>query len=224
MITLQTITDDIRALATSGSNPNDFRIPDEQIYYWISQIRAMLIGQSLSKRDDLNDTWLQTISCMELIQADASECCLAPSNCYVLRTKLKLPSTIDTWRANWIVSVTTPDGDPISKSNQFYNRYQKYNKFTGSNRWYYLKNDYIYIVNDQLLAYINVIGLFQDPMELYNFPSCNGSCFTSESQYPVSVNMASQITDIIMKTKVQVLLAEPGDNRNDGQNKNDEKK
>lgn len=223
MTNLQHIIDDIRAIATSGSNPNEFRIPDEQISYWISQIRAMLIGQSLAKKDDLNDTWLQTITCMELELADASECCLAPSNCYVLKTIRKLPSTIDTWRANWIVSVTTADGDPISKSNQFSSRYQKYNKYTNDTRYYYLKNDYIYVVNDVMLEMINVTALFQDPMDLEDFVACDGSCFTAESYYPVSANMASTITDIIIKTKVLPMLQQfKQDNANDGQNKSDE--
>ena len=224
MINLQYIIDDIRAIASSGANPNEFRIPDEQISYWVSQIRAMLIGQSLAKKDDLNDTWLQTISCMELELADATECCLAPSDCYVLKTVEKLPSTIDTWRANWVVSVTTADGTPISKSNQFSNRYQKYNKYTGTSRYYYLKNDYVYIVNDTLLEMINVTGLFQDPMDLADFTSCEGTCFTPESLYPVSANMASSITDIIIKTKVMPLLQLPQDTRNDGQNQPDDKK
>lgn len=219
MITLQEITDDIRAIASSGSNPNEFRIPDEQIYYWISQVRAMLIGQSLAKLDDLNDTWLQQINCMALELADESECCLAPSGCYVLKTVDQLPNTIDTWRANWIVGITTPLGDTISKSNQFANKYQKYNKYTGKTRYFYLKNNYIYIVNDVMLEMINVQALFEDPLELSAFVSCEGdTCFKPTSAYPVSANMSSQIVDIIIKTKVMPLMSFPIDNDNDGNN------
>jgi len=96
MVTLNQIVDDIRAIASSGSNPDNFKIPNEQIQYWIKQTRAMLIGQSLAKKDDLNDTWLQQINCMELETADESECCLAPSNCYVLKTVEQIPATIAT--------------------------------------------------------------------------------------------------------------------------------
>lgn len=223
-LSLQMIIDDIRSIATSGSNPDEFRISDEQIGYWIAQTRSMLIGQSLSKHDDLNDTWLNVVTCLSLELADASECCLAPSGCYVLKTVKKIPSTIDTWKNNWVVSVTTADGIPISKSNQFSNRYQKYNKYTGNSRYYYLKNDYIYIVNEVLLEMVNVTGLFEDPMQLEEYPSCDGTCFSSESAYPVSANMASQITDIIIKTKIQPLLLQfKQDTVNDGQNKSDEK-
>lgn len=218
-ITLQKIIDDIRAIASSGSNPNEFKIPDEEIAYWVTQVRATLIAQSLAKKDDLNDTWLQTISCMKLEQADESECCLAPSNCYVLKTVDKLPNTIDTWKANWIVSVITPYGNLISKSNRFANKYQKYNKYTGNKRYYYLKNNYIYIVNDQLLDYINVTALFEDPTELNNFVTCsNESCFDYESDYPISANMTGQLTDIIIKTKVIPFMQFPADNENNANN------
>lgn len=223
MITLQNIIDDIRGIASSGSNPTEFKIPDEQIAYWTNQVRATLISQSLARKDDLNDTWLQTISCLELELADASECCLAPSDCYVLKTVQQIPSTIDTWKANWVVSVTTPDGTPISKLNQFANRYQKYSKYTSKIRYYYLKNDYLYIVNETLLSYVNVIGLFQDPTELAEFVTCeNESCFTYNSAYPISANMAGQLTDIIIKSKVIPFMQFPTDNTNDGQNESDQ--
>lgn len=218
-ITLGNIIDDIREIASSGSNPNEFKISDEQIAYWVHQVRATLIGQSLAKKDDINDTWLQTISCLELEDVDAAECCLAESDCYILRTIKKLPQTIDTWKNNWIVSVTTADGEPISKSSRFANRYQKYSKYTGKDRYYYLKDDYIYVINDNMLKYVNVTALFQDPSELSNYVACDDeACFSYDSTYPVSANMASQITDIIIKTKVTAFMAFPSDNINDASN------
>lgn len=219
IITQAVLADDIRGIASSGSNPNEFRIPDEQIYWWIDEIRAVLISQSLAKKDDLNDTWLQTISCMELEQADESECCLVDTDCYVLKTVEKIPTTIDTWKNNWIVSVTTASGEPISKSNRFANRYQKYSKYTGSARYYYLKNDYLYIVNDQLLEYVNVTGLFQSPSDLAAYVTCEDEeCFTQDSPYPISANMANQVVDIIVKTKVIPFMQFPSDNENNANN------
>lgn len=220
-LTLDQIKDDIVGIASSGSNPDNFKIPDEQIYYWINQIRAMLIGQSLAKKDDINDTWLQQINCLELELVDESECCLVDTDCYILRTVRQIPNTIDTWKNNWIVNVTTPTGTEISKSNQFANKYQKYSKYTGSKRWYYLKNNYIYIVNDTLLEYINIQGLFENPEDLSSFVSCeNESCFNANtSPYPISANMSSQITDIILKTKIAPFLLQfKPDDRNDGAN------
>lgn len=219
IITQKLLADDVLAIASSGSNPNEFKIPEEQIYWWIDELRAVLISQSLAKKDDVNDTWLQTISCMELEQVDEADCCLVDTGCYILKTKLPLPQTIDTWKPNWIVSVTTAAGELISKSTQFSNKYQQYSKYTGNKRSYFLKNNYIYIVNDQNLQYINVIGLFQSPSELANYITCEEeSCFTPNSQYPISANMANQIVDIIIKTKVIPFMQFPADNKNDANN------
>ena len=124
-ITAQHLIADIRGIASSGGNPNEFKITDRQILYWVEQTRSLLISQSLAKKDDINDSWIQYIDCVELEQVDASTCCLVDTDCYVLRSKERIPSTIDTWKDNWIVSVTTIDGNMIPKSNPFKSKYQK---------------------------------------------------------------------------------------------------
>jgi hypothetical protein len=56
-------------------------------------------------------------------------------------------------------------------------------------------------------------------MELTNFPTCEGEvCFNAYSAYPVSANMSSQITDIIIKTKVMPFMQFTPDDKNDGAN------
>ena len=207
---------DVVEMASSGGNPNEFKISNEQILYWVEEIRAQLIAQSLAKRDDVNDSWVQYINCVELEQVSAAECCLVESDCYILRSKKRMPATIDTWKDNWIISVTTMDGTSIPKSNPIKQRYQKYNKYTGSKRSWFIKDDYLYVLNDQVLTYVTVAGLFETPSDLAEFISCEGeACWTLDSHYPISLNMAGQITDIIMKTKVNPFMNYPMDNKND---------
>ena len=214
-ITANHLIYDIVEIASSGGNPNEFKISNEQILYWIEQTRSMLISQSLNKKDDINDSWIQYINCVELEQVDASTCCLVDTDCYVLRSKQPIPSTIDTWKDNWIVSVTTIDGTSVPKSNPIRQKYQKYNKFTSNTRGWYLKDDYLYIINDQLLTYVSIAGLFEFPSELANFISCEGeACWSLDSPYPISLSLATQVTDIIIKTKVNPFMTYPMDNSN----------
>jgi len=202
-ITAQHLISDIREIASSGGNPNDFKITDEQILYWVEQTRSQLISQSLAKRDDINDSWIQYIPCVELVLADASECCSAPLGCQVLKSSKKIPSTIDTWKDNWIVSVRTMDGGIVPKSNPFKSRYQNYNRFSGKMKSWYVKNDYLYIINDVFLELVEVAGLFETPSDLKRFADCSGNvCFSTDSPYPISLTLATQVTDIIIKTKV----------------------
>lgn len=221
-MTVNQIISDIRNIATSGSNSIEFKIEDSQILLWCNEIRALLIAQSLAKRQDINDTWVQSISCLELELVDSSECCTINTDCYVLRTKLDLPNTIDTAYDNNIIRVTKPDGSIISKSNAFRSMYNSFNKYTSNKPTWYFKNNKIYITSELLLESINVWGIFDDPTELRTFTSCNGnSCFSYDDEYPCSLKMANDITNIVLKTKVYPFLQLPADNTNDAANNGD---
>ncbi len=215
-ITAQHLIADLRNIASSGGNPNEFKISDRQILYWIEQTRSILISQALSKKDDINDSWIQFITCVEMEQVEDTDCCLVDSNCFLLKSVQQIPSTIDSWRDNTIISITTAGGEPISKSNHIKQRYQKYNKYTSKSWGWYLKDDYLYVINNQNLNYLTVAGIFEFPSDLGEFVSCdNQECWTLDSNYPVSLTLATQITDIVVKTKVNTFLTLPMDNSND---------
>ncbi len=218
-VTVNKLVSDIRNIATSGSNPIEFRIEDSQLLYWCNEIRAMLIAQAIQKRSDLSDTWLQVISCLELELVDKSECCEITTNCYILRTKRELPDTIETNADNFIVRVETPLGKIISKTNPFEEKYIQYSKYVKEKPRWFIKNNRIYIVNETMLDYINVWGIFEDPTALKDYTSCDGStCFDWNGEYPCSLKMANDITNIVLKTKVYPYLQLPADNTNDANN------
>lgn len=215
-ITLNHLIYDIIGIASSGSYPNEMKISNEQCKFWIEEVRAQLIGQALNKRDDIHDSWIQYIGCVELEQVEDSSCCLVDSDCHVLKSVKRIPSTIDTYKDNMIISVTTVEGVSIPKSNPIKQKYQVYNKYTGNSKSWYLKDNYLYIINDQLLSYVSLSGIFERPSELSAFVECSGEvCFTDSSTYPVSLAIASQITDIVVKTKAQPFFLFPSDESND---------
>jgi len=219
MVTANKIISDIRNIATSGSNPIDFRIEDAQIQYWIDEIRSMLIAQSLEKKDDINDSWILPINCLDLIEVDKSECCEVTTNCKVLRTQEQIPSTIDTVHDNSIVRVEDISGNILSKTTAFESKYNNYNKYTTDKTKWYLKNNYIYIINSQFLNKINVYGLWEIPSDLSNYVNCDGNtCYDINSFYPISLKMASDITNIVLKTKIYPFMSMPQDNTNDSSN------
>lgn len=213
---LKYLVSDIRNIATSGANPINFNIEDKQIIYWINQTRSMLINQSIQKRKDISDVWLQNITCLELTEVDKSECCEIETNCKVLRTVRKIPDTIETNGDNMIIRVELPNGELISKTNSFESKYLAYEKYSKHNKRWYLKNNYIYIINAPYIDKINMVGIFESPEELISFVSCNGStCFSYNNEYPCSQKMAEEITDIVIKKKVLTFLNFPRDISND---------
>lgn len=216
MVTLNKIASDIIELATSGQENYSFSISYEQICYWIHQIRSQLITQALNKKEDITDAWLQVIKCLELEIIDSAECCEETTNCKILRSKKQLPVTIECKKDNMIVKVTTLNGDIISRSTSFEATYNKYNKYTGNKPNWYLRNNYLYITNDLDLEKVNIWGLFEDPTELSNFINCDkDTCYSDDGYYPVTLKMASDITNIIFQTKIQPFLSIPKDKDND---------
>ena len=221
MFTLRKGIADVRNIADSGENNYSFRITDNQIGFWWSEVRSMLISQAIGKRQDITDVWVQSLPCLELELVDNSDCCIITTKCYILKTKLKIPITIETASDNLILSVTNPMGDIITKSNRFESKYTKYNKWTSEKPQWFLQNGYLYITNDKLLEYVNIFAIFEDPQDLASYTTCSGSsCFNLDSQYPVSLKMANDITNIIMQTKVIPFLQFPQDTSNDALSEN----
>ncbi len=221
MLTLRKLVADVRNIADSGENNYSFRISDEQFAFWIHEVRAMLISQAVAKRQDISDIWIQSIPCLELELVDSSDCCIITTDCYILRTKVRLPSSIETSGDNFILRVTTPTGDIISKSNPFEAKYNKYNKYTAKKPQWYLQDGYLYITSELLLEYINIFAIFENPEELVGYSTCGGSaCFNWDSNYPCSLKMANDITNIIMQTKVMPFLQMPHDTSNDALSQN----
>ncbi len=221
MLNLRTVVADIRNIADSGKNNYSFRITDEQIAFWVHEVRAMLISQAIGKRQDITDTWVQDLSCMELELVDASDCCFITTDCYILKTKVRIPNTIETASDNMILRVTNPMGDIISKSNPFEVKYNKYNKYTGKKNQWYFKDGYLYITSNLLLEHVNIFAIFENPEDLAGLSTCGGSaCFTWDSKYPCSLKMANEITNIIMQTKVMPFLQMPHDTSNDALSQN----
>jgi hypothetical protein len=217
-MTVNQLISDIRNIASSGSNPIEFKIEDSQILFWCNEVRSMLISQAIQKKQDISDIWIQWINCLELEQVDKSECCEIQTNCYILRSVQTLPNTIETNGDNSIIRVITPTGKIISKSTSFESQWS-YGKYTKEQPRWFIKNSYLYIINEEFLKYVDVALLAENPSDLSAFNTCSGtSCFNLNSDYPCSLKMASMITDIVLKTKVYPFLQLPADNTNDAAN------
>lgn len=218
-ITASQLISDIRNIATSGSNPSDFRISDEQILYWVNEMRSMLISQAIQKHQDYSDVWLQPITCLTLSQVDSSDCCKTPTKCFLLKSDKQIPKTIETDNDNLIISVSGIDGSYIRRLNRYSSKYVRFNKFTAQDSGWYLKDNYIYIVNNQLLQNFNLVGIFENPKDLQAFTNCAGTtCWSLDNDYPVSAKMAQFITDIVIQKRIHPYLLYPQDLKNDSVN------
>ena len=132
---------------------------------------------------------------------------------------VQIPDTIDTNYDNSIIRVENINGDILSKTTAFESKYNKFTKYTPDKPKWYLKNNYIYVINAQFLTRINVYGLWEMPSLLSNYVDCAGNtCYDINSDYPIGLKMASDITNIVLKTKIYPFMSMPQDNTNDSSN------
>lgn len=220
MITANSAVYNLKNIASSGPSSDDFRISDRQLLHWYNGVRSMLISQAIKNRQDLTDEWIQTIGCVELEQVDKSTCCDIETDCFVLKSTLPIPATVEVDSFNSIISVTGLDGKPLSKINQFRANNAKYNKYTKNRLGWYIKDYYLYVINSDELSKVAVNGIFEDPTEVGAFYCDDRSCFTWDDRYPVSAKMDNMIIDIVLKTKILPLLQMPMDTTNDANNIN----
>jgi hypothetical protein len=217
-ITLNHILFDIKNVAYGGTVSDDSKISDRQVEFWIHQTRSMLIHNEMSKRMRINESFVQHIECVELECIDTTECCDLEGDCFILRSKDKLPKTIARKGRNSILSVETVDGkEAFSETTYFRKRYNEFSKYTKFKRRWYIKDEYLYITNDLLMEVVAVSGIFEDPSEVGNFKTCDGDeCYTNDSDYPVTMEMSSMITELVLKTKMAIARQMPNDEDNDG--------
>ena len=211
----------LKNIASGGIASDDFSISEEQIKFWFNEYRALLIRQELSERATISDSYTQTIV-VEFAKVDVVEHCELSSDCFVLKSTKPIPKTIRRNSANSILSVKSLDERlTFSETNTSRKVFNKYNKYTPNAVRWYIKDDYIYIINNTKIQYARLTVILEDPSEAYNFQCAkNVSCYPNDdAEYPISLDMASRITDIIIKSRLQPMgYALKRDTANDGVN------
>lgn len=204
----------------SRSNP----YTDRQLAFIINYHRAVLIKQYKDKSKYISQNHTQTLGSVEVIQASKNECCDIDCDLgdIVYRTKNPIPRVIDTNGWNLITYVGTIDG-LTNWQRTTYNKLSldKYSKYTGKRPKWYELNNYLYIANppSKLLKYINIQGVFEDPLAANNFKECGcdgEDCFKGyEFDYPMNSSDIPIIIKLIASSELAMSGMLPKDEKND---------
>jgi hypothetical protein len=218
-MTLNELVYDIKNIAYGGTTSDDAKVSDRQIAHWIRMYRSVLVRQEITSRSILHQTYIQHLRCVELEPVDMAECCSANAGCVVLRSKKQLPKTITVGgREHSLTTVTSFDDQQTVDSVSYLEaKYNAYSRFSSSKPKYFLKNDYLYIVTDNLaLGKVNVSGIFEDPDQVGDFSDCDGKpCWTWDTEYPISTDIAKRVVDFILQERMGVVRPAPEDTMND---------
>jgi hypothetical protein len=125
----------------------------------------------LTKRNKISQWNYQVLPCIELIKAPIHECPCIPTNCTIWRSKYELPSPI-TGHSHELQSVTDTSGTVIFDGITWKAKKRKHaNKYTATKPDYYIRNNYIYITLANKIEVVAIEGLFNDPLQVLEYPS-----------------------------------------------------
>lgn len=153
------------------------------IYWYLLRYRARLLRQKLREGGRLTQFNYQTINCILLDEVDLSECPCAPvSGCTFRKSHTALPQTIGK-----IKSVTSVDGQTTYSFVEWERLKNKINSriaAQANTAYYTLKNTgegtYLYLYNNVHTRGITVTSIFEDPLEVVLYPTCDGDTSRSE--------------------------------------------
>ncbi|QDP52756.1 MAG: hypothetical protein Unbinned838contig1000_7 [Prokaryotic dsDNA virus sp.] len=223
MTNLNTIVYDIQNIAYGGESSDDADLSFRQVAYWVKQERSMLLSQMMSRKVRVPAVCVEYLNCVYLEPADASECCELESGIHILKSVNPIPTTIQRNGRDSILAVESLDGmRPFSETTDTRRKWNKYNKYTGSNQRWYIKNGYLYVSCDIRIEAVKVTGVFEDPEEVWKINHCTSShnpilsaCeYDWEYPFPISLSMAEQVTSIILQKRVNIILNAPSDEEN----------
>lgn len=201
---------------------DDIDIDESQvIYHWNNQ-RALWLKNEYNKPGSMIDPYTeQDLGCLTLATADAAECCDISSGCTILRTEVKIPRTIQLHSGPAItrVGLVNKLTVPFSFTNYQKAIYTMNGKYTGKKGVFvFLLNGYMYLVTKdpyiQLMDYINVRGVFENPMDLTAFKCDDAPCFSFDEAYPLNNWMIPYIKEQVFN-QFGMSLQIPKDKTND---------
>ena len=202
----------VQALYSKGTPSDDSRLSNRHIYNKLRSIRAMLLSQSLNKKQKVSEWNYQTIPCIELIEIDINECpCTPQTNCKILRSKYKLPKPLLSLSDVAIKNVSTIDRKKIfDKYSLSSHAYKIGNKFTSEKESFFFEAGFLYIFSKTPKKVIRLVGLFEDPVEVENYilEFCNDctDCITCLDYLNISFPIDESMIDTVVQLAAEELI------------------
>jgi len=213
--TLNSIIDDILNEARSNNISESESLNRKQIEQWIIQYRAFLIKQDIDKGRGLNQDYIQEIKNIKLIQSSiVSPSVFANSSykgpdAYKLVTSITIPKTLDFNSVFGLTSVTDLLGNDIQITTEARSNKQKNRRYVHNDYVAYQSEDRIKLDGPGELEYINVKGVFVNPLEA--IPNATG-----DENYPIPENMIPLLKELIFAKEFKFSI--PVDNSNNSKN------
>lgn len=228
-VSLDSLVYDIINVARGNNVSSSETVSFNQVESWIHQYRAKLLKQDLDKGKYANPDYIQSLEAIKVIPVEAPDRTVIRSGTYVYRTNQQIPKTLDLNYKTGIIGVEDVLGNEIHLMPQGRTQWQSFKKYTNTDTYAWLNNQYIYISCPSMLHYISVRGIFELPTEAGNFTNelINKPNFTTKSKYPLPINMVPVLKQLIFENEFKMIITTGSDKTNDSNNNvqsNEEKK
>jgi len=180
-MTIREIIQRVQSLYSKGLHSDDTRLSRRHIYNKLITVRQRVISQEVKKRQKISQWNYQPIKCIEMVEIPLVDCpCVPPIGCFILRSKYQIPSVMVDMDKHIIQSVTSLDSSITYDPNDWHTiKYNSGNKFTSKKVNYFIRDKYLYLNTTKKPEIITMTALFEDPIAVYNYPSC---CDTIKAQ------------------------------------------
>lgn len=191
----------------SDDDDIDLRLLESEVH---SQ-RALSIRNEYNKNRTIDPFIIQDLGCVEMEIVDRAECCEVDLDCSILRSTLKIPSTVELHNTTpiWIQPV-----DKLEKSFGHITpeqaKFIKGNRFTKNQVFAFIINGYVYLVSEDdshaEISHISVRGVFENPVAVAEFNTCEGSaCYSSSTVYPMKEWMRNYVEGAVIQNLITKL-------------------
>ena len=205
-------------------NSDDSNVSTRYLIDLINQARAFHLRNELNKFRTADDTIIQNLPCVELEITDATLIpgLSLPTGCKLLRSKKRIPDTVELHHTDGILSVGSVQFLQIPFSYVDFKRipYISYTRFTRNVIYSFLLDGYMYFysVGNNKYAMMEtamIRGIFEDPTEAAEFCDLEGKeCFNYDSPYPIQSWMYEALVKPQVLQQVALKMATPQDAEN----------
>ena len=196
---------------------DDESISIEKIKFDIIAERAALIKMDLNKGRSIDDNIVTYLDCVEVVDADRSTCPDLPLECFLKRTKEKIPNPIELRNDRAIQRISNFDilGEIYNHVSYNHAVNAGHRRFSKNNVYAFFRNSYLYFKSNSdltpFLKRINISLVLEDPTELFD----GSSCYDSDSEFPMNKWMEpiilNKLKEIYMKIDLRMPVDKAGD-------------
>ena len=196
---------------------DDEDISLEKIKFDILSERATLIRNELNKNRTIDDSILTYLDCEELVDADRSSCPELPLECYIKRTKNKIPNAIELHNGRAVQRISNFDilGEQYNLVEYNHAVHAGNRRFNKETVYAFFRDGYIYFKSgsdlNRFLKRINISLVLEDPTVELN----GESCYDPTTPFPMNKWMETyvlnKLKEIYLKVDAQALVDKAGD-------------